>query len=63
MDSPYYDPISICLEPVKGEPINADEMFVARCEDFPELAMAEGSSQRAYVGVMGVIEKIWMVKQ
>jgi hypothetical protein len=41
---------------------NGDEMFVARCEHFPELAMAEGSPQRAYDGLMAMIEKIWVVK-
>lgn len=29
---------------------------------FPELAMAEGSPQRAYEGVMATIEKVWAVK-
>ena len=48
MDSPYSYPITIRLEPVEGEPIHGDEMFVARCEQFPELAIAEGSPQRAH---------------
>ena len=39
MDSPYHYPITIRLESV--EPINGEEMFVARCEHFPELAMIE----------------------
>jgi hypothetical protein len=34
-------------------------MFVARCEHFPELAMAEGSPQKAYDGLMAMIVKIW----
>ena len=37
-------------------------MFVARCEHFPELAMAEGSPQKAYDGLMAMIEKVWAVK-
>jgi hypothetical protein len=53
---PY--PITICLEPVEGGPINSDEMFVARCEHFLEVAMAEGSPQR----LMVMIEKVWAVK-
>ena len=40
MDRLYDYPITIRLEPVEGEPINGDEMFVARCGHFPELAMA-----------------------
>jgi hypothetical protein len=43
MDSPYHYPITIHTKPVEGGPINGDEMFVAHCEHFPELAMAEGS--------------------
>lgn len=46
MGNPYHYPISIRLESIEGEPIHGDEMFVARCEHFPELAMAEGSPQR-----------------
>ena len=38
MDNPYHYPITIRLERVEGEPINGDEMFVARCEYCPELA-------------------------
>jgi hypothetical protein len=37
-------------------------MFAARCEHFPALAMAEGSPQRAYDGLMAMIEKVWAVK-
>ena len=37
-------------------------MFVARCEHIPELAMAEGSPQKAYDGLMAMIEKVWAVK-
>ncbi|MFT5448246.1 MAG: hypothetical protein ACI9DC_003428 [Gammaproteobacteria bacterium] len=59
--NPYHHPITIRLEPVEGEPINGDEMFVARCEHFPELAMAEGSPGKAYDGLMAMIEKIWVV--
>ena len=33
-------PITIRLESVEGEPIHGEEMFVASCEHFPELAMA-----------------------
>ena len=33
-------------------PIKGEEMFIARCERFLELAMAEGSPQRAYDGLM-----------
>jgi hypothetical protein len=33
-------------------------MFVARCEHFLEVAMAEGSPQR----LMVMIEKVWAVK-
>lgn len=62
MDNPYHYPITIRLEPVEGEPINGEEMFVARCEHFPEFAMAEGSPQRAYDGLMVMIEKIWAAK-
>ena len=62
MDSPYSYPITIRLEPVKGEPIHGDEMFVARCEHFPKVAMAEGSPQKAYDGLMSMIEKAWAVK-
>ena len=58
MDSPFHYPITIRLEPVEGEPINGEEMFVARCEHFPELAMAEGSPQRAEA----MIEKVWAVE-
>lgn len=43
MDNPYYHRVAITLERAEGEPINGDEMFVARCEHFPELAMAESS--------------------
>jgi hypothetical protein len=39
MDSPYHYPITIRLESVAGEPINGEEMFVARYEQFPELAI------------------------
>jgi hypothetical protein len=60
MDNHY--PITIRLEPIEGEPINGEEMFVARCEDFPELAMAEGSPQRAYDGLMAMIEKLWRAR-
>ena len=56
---PYHYPITIRLEPVKGKPINGDEMFVARCEHFPELAMAEESPGKAYDGLITMIEKIW----
>jgi hypothetical protein len=45
-----------------GEPAGGDEMFAARCEHFPALAMAEGSPQRAYDGLMAMIEKVWAVK-
>ena len=62
IDNPYHYPITIRLEPVEGEPINGDEMFVARCEHFPELAMADGSPQRAYDGLMAMIEKVWAVQ-
>ena len=62
MDNPYHYPITIRLEPVDGEPIYGDEMFVARCEHFSELAMAEESPQLAYDGLMAMIEKIWAVK-
>lgn len=58
MDTPYHSPITIRLEPVEGEPIHGDEMFVARCEEFPELAMAEGSPGKAYDGLMEMIAKI-----
>ncbi|MFT5129255.1 MAG: hypothetical protein ACI8W8_002877 [Rhodothermales bacterium] len=37
-------------------------MFVARCEHFPELAMAEESPGKAYDGLMAMIEKVWAVK-
>ena len=37
-------------------------MFVARCEHFPELAMAESSPQKAYDGLMAMIEKVWVVE-
>jgi hypothetical protein len=37
-------------------------MFVARCEHFPELAMAEGSPQKAYDGLITMIEKAWAKK-
>ncbi|MFT5450055.1 MAG: hypothetical protein ACI9DC_005257 [Gammaproteobacteria bacterium] len=60
MDSPFHYPVTIRLEQVKGEPIHG---FVARCEHFPELAMAEGSPQRAYDGLMEMIEKVWAAKQ
>jgi hypothetical protein len=43
MDSPYHYPSRIRLESIEGEPTHADEMFVARREHFPELAMAESS--------------------
>jgi hypothetical protein len=33
-------------------------VFVARCEHFPELALAEGSPQQR----MMMIEKVWAVK-
>ena len=62
MDNPYNYPITIRLEPVEGEPINGDEMFVARSEHFPELAMAESSPQLAYDGLMEMIVKIWKVR-
>jgi len=62
MDSPYSYPITIRLEPTEGEPIHGEEMFVARWEHFPELAMAEGSPQRAYDGLMAMIEKVWAAK-
>jgi len=58
MDSPYHYPITIHLEPVEGEPIYGDEMFVARCGQFPELAMAEESPDKAYDGLMAMLEKI-----
>ena len=58
MDSPFRYPITICLEPVEGEPINGDEMFVARYDYFPELATAEGSPGKAYDEPMVMIEKI-----
>ena len=58
MDSPYHYPITLRLEPVEGEPINGEEMFVARCEHFPELAMAHP----AYDGLMAMIERVWAVK-
>ena len=58
MDNPYHYPITIRLESVESEPINSDEMFVARCEHSPELAMAEGSPQKAYDGLMAMIEKV-----
>ena len=51
------------ISPVEGEPINGDEMFVARCAHFPELAMAEAAPQKAYDGLMAMIEKIWMAKE
>ena len=51
-------PHAIRLEPVEGEPTNGEEMFVARCEHFPELAMAEVSPGKAYDGLMAMIEKI-----
>ena len=60
--NPVTTRFTIRLEPVEGEPIHGDEMFAARCEDFPELAMAEGSPQRAYDGLMAMIEKVWAVK-
>ena len=47
MDSPYSYLMTIHLEPVEGESIHRDEMFVARCEHFAELAMAKGSPLRA----------------
>jgi hypothetical protein len=50
MDNPYHYPITIRLKSIEGEPIHGEKMFVARCEHFPELAMAEGSPQRAYDG-------------
>ena len=59
--NPYHYPITIRLEPVEGEPLNGEEMFVARCEHFPELAMAEGSPQKAYDGLMAMIE-VWAAK-
>ncbi len=62
MDNPCHYPITIRLEPVEGEPINGEEMFVARCEHFPELAMAEESPGKAYDGLVAIIEKIWMAK-
>ena len=62
MDNPYHYPITIRLEPVEGEPIHGDEMFVARSEYFPELAMAEGSPQKAYDGLMAMTEKVWAAK-
>lgn len=37
-------------------------MFVARCKHFPELEMAKGSPQKAYDGLIAMIEKIWMAK-
>jgi hypothetical protein len=37
-------------------------MFVACCEHFPESAMAEGSPQKAYDGLMAMIERIRAVK-
>jgi hypothetical protein len=58
MDSPYHYPSSIRLESIEGEPTHDDEMFVARREHFPELAMAEGSPQRAYDGLMTMLEKV-----
>ena len=53
---------AIRLEPFEGEPIHGDEMFVARCEQFPELAMADGSPQKAYDGLMVMIEKVWAAR-
>ena len=47
---------------VEGEPIHGEEMFVARCEHIPELAMAESSPQKAYDGLMAMIEKVWAAK-
>jgi hypothetical protein len=38
-------------------------MFVARCEYFPELAMVESSAQKAYDGLMVMIEKIWAAEK
>lgn len=51
-DSPYHYPVTIHLEPVESEPANGEEMFVARCEHFPELAMAEESPGKAYDGLI-----------
>lgn len=58
-DNPLYYPITIRLEPVEGEPIHGEEMFVARCADFPELMVAEESPHRAYDGMMAMIERMW----
>jgi len=56
---PHHYPITIRLEPVDGEPINGEEMFIARCEHFPKLAMAEESPGKTYDGLMAMVEKIW----
>jgi len=45
-----YYPITIRREPVEGKPINGDEMFVARCEHFPELAMAKSHHSAPMTG-------------
>ena len=59
MDNPNYYPVTIRLEAVEGEPFNGDELFVARCQYFPELMCAEGSPGKAYDGLLELITAVW----
>lgn len=58
MCTPFPYRITIRLEPVDCQPINGDEMFVARCEHFPEVLVAENSRIYAYEGMIEAIERL-----